>query len=1117
MQNLIFAVLFAAVHEFGAVSDFTFRTEPAGFMKDVVVSQATDRIVIDASAAYAKGMANLVCTSKPFDDASFGGDDVLFEATLGSTAPVEAMAYLQMSRRDEHGQRRFHVVRAPNVRAVGSPEAPMRYITVETCPERTDGYQLRFDFRKPSSPGVFHVFGGRVARACDVRFTSVRKDAKPELIFHLPFDGSADAAVAKGAAKPLAVRGVEYAPGVKGQALRVSDRLGSLVKYAFRDNVVPERGTISMWVKPEWTPTSRGRYLFAPDTPFGLRHGTGAIFLWCWQGTARLDSSDDCDLWARSGLVADGRWHHVAATWNETGVSVWVDAGGRNFDYAGGSATLYDAMRRPHSFRSWGKFGAFEAFSIGSQDGKGSFNGLIDEVKVFSAALDRASIEKLFREGNRPLPPRVDYPALSAARGGNPYVGKGPEEIELVEEVKLDAAGVRALRAADRFSVVGETSFGTLEGRDYLQLGPKAEDRLAVRFPVDVTKPLHVVEIDYPDDALRTMDVIVQNEWNPLYAEKLLQDCAMEVGVMTGGDYPLTRRIATHRCVYWTGHTNAVVEVMTARKGCPAAVAAIRLYRVKAGALPPAKVVEPKKVGGWGRTVGWYVEDPSVQIEFNVPRYAETPELALELADKMVATMKYQGLNLLAYPLVWYNGMIGENYNPCAHAPEFARGFYERFDRAGLGFVAMINQHQKPMPPETLTYDAVADGSVHASAIGVRATGRPGVGFVRTPSLYNICHPDTQDYYERMIERILADGASHPSFKGVGLHIKHSSMCWLGSIEGGYNDYMVESFEKKTGLRVPVDRTDPLRGRKYAEWLRANAYEKWVQHRCELVSGFWVRMAAKLRATRPDLKLWINDIADLDPIIDRFTDPGYNRRIAREGGLSREILSAAPNVVLSQTTLPADYRYCMEPCGYYPTKADLEHQRIAHTLEDYWDFIRGAPYPAVDLHDRYWESHPGDIGRNPKPERRHQVKWLYENCHRVTTINATDFHAMEHVAVPLRFTDVLGITKGGYLVGTYGMEKYLVPFAQAFRALPAVVMDTLPGGGEYVRLRQKDFDGKSYFYVVNTGMDPATVTLRLPKGTVDLVSGEALGATATWTLPPYSIRSFSAPEGKPQL
>ena len=40
-----------------------------------------------------------------------------------------------------------------------------------------------------------------------------------ELTFHAPFDGTPVASVAKGVGKPQIVRGLEYAPGVDGQAV----------------------------------------------------------------------------------------------------------------------------------------------------------------------------------------------------------------------------------------------------------------------------------------------------------------------------------------------------------------------------------------------------------------------------------------------------------------------------------------------------------------------------------------------------------------------------------------------------------------------------------------------------------------------------------------------------------------------------------------------------------------------------------------------------------------------------------------------------------------------------------------------------------------------------------
>jgi hypothetical protein len=130
-------------------------------------------------------------------------------------------------------------------------------------------------------------------------------------------------------------------------------------------------------------------------------------------------------------------------------------------------------------------------------------------------------------------------------------------------------------------------------------------------------------------------------------------------------------------------------------------------------------------------------------------------------------------------------------------------------------------------------------------------------------------------------------------------------------------------------------------------------------------------------------------------------------------------------------------------------------------------------------------------------------------------------HALRHFVLPLRYGDVLGMSKGGFLIGTYGMEDVLVPFVQAFRALPAVVFDDV-GGTETVKLRHKDFDGRSWFYIVNTDMKPARVKLSVPKRTHDLVTDERVGGvfseeTLTLQLKPYEMRSFSAPEGRPQL
>ena len=78
------------------------------------------------------------------------------------------------------------------------------------------------------------------------------------------------------------------------------------------------------------------------------------------------------------------------------------------------------------------------------------------------------------------------------------------------------------------------------------------------------------------------------------------------------------------------------------------------------------------------------------------------------------------------------------------------------------------------------------------------------------------------------------------------------------------------------------------------------------------------------------------------------------------------------------------------------------------------------------------------------------------------------------------------------------------------------------GGTETVKLRHKDFDGRSWFYVVNTDKAPATVRLSVPKRAHDLVTDERVGGlfseeTMTLRLKPYEMRSYAAPEGRPRL
>lgn len=119
---------------------------------------------------------------------------------------------------------------------------------------------------------------------------------------------------------------------------------------------------------------------------------------------------------------------------------------------------------------------------------------------------------------------------------------------------------------------------------------------------------------------------------------------------------------------------------------------------------------------------------------------------------------------------------------------------------------------------------------------------------------------------------------------------------------------------------------------------------------------------------------------------------------------------------------------------------------------------------------------------------------------------------MRYFAVPLRFGDVLGFTRGSFLICDYGYEPMEARFAQAFRALPPEKMKDLPcktSAPEFVKVRTLEKDGKYWFYAVNTEVDTAQVSFQSPVALRDTVSGKKYKAgTISLKLAPYELRSF---------
>lgn len=1111
-------------------------SEPHGASLDgVAFGLEREALVVDAVGAMKTGgVSKVVFTSPALDLAAFRGRDCVLEATAqADRRGARASFFFEGLGRGGVGH--FHEARRALLAAV-----PREHRLVSTIPEDLSSLHVRFDLNEPAGARVrFRSFRWMPADEMPERRQTVER--KAELLFRADFDGSADATFAKGLASAMVTNGLSFAPGKRGRALRVTRGAKSLLTYAAKGNIVPECGTVAMWVRREWpdegfakTGASVYRMLFSTPVP-SPRFGSGALFTWFHGPVFRGDQSDLDDGYVEAQASGAG-WTHLAMSWDEEGVRLAVNG---RYPAIGGTSDSDSELKHVLDHPDGLSFDRvpFDRFFVGSRDGQHRFDGLIDDFRIYSAPLTDKQLAGLYGElatAEDGKPDRPDYAKIFAEKGANPHVGGDRLNLEPVETVRLDSPeAVASLRRAGRFNSVGETIFGQLSGPGYMECSGREGSRFALRFDLDPAhQPLYCVEIDYPDDKLRTMDFIMQA------AKDNLDDYALQVGVAAGGEWPSSRRIQTHRCLFWPRAKTVALVGMTARKGAPVAVSEVRVYRVKDSRLPALQVREPKaNADGWHRSFALYFEDPAVVLDFAVPAQGSTPETLSTLVDRVVADMKYTGENVFAYPGVWYRGRIGDDYMPRRHAPDFLSGWYEKFDREGLFLMPTLNPNNMPVRRGLITHTAMKDGSLHDSPVSIHDTGRPnGGGWHGTPPNFNIAHPETQAWLEEQVDALLAQGVAHPSFKGLCLHATRHGMLTFGGIEAGYNDYCIDRFvESSRGLKgleglAAVDRKNPLRGREYARIIREDPQllAKWLDWRCDTVAAFWGRIARKLRAARPDLKLWLNAFS-----LSRVAHAGYLRddwaaTVNREMGLDpAKLRAAADNLVVAQSIVPADFRWRREEDFPVARREEARaKQRDLYRLEGTWSLLKDGLYPWAGQHDRYWESAIGATGSNGGDWKNFKNKnasnsldspWMTECTWRVTTINPSGRHALAHFAAPLAFGDVLGMSKGGFLIGTYGMEGELREFMAAFRALPAVVMRDVAPPRDGVVLRQADFDGRSYFYVCNTTGEPRRVSLALPPGTDALSSGSAdvVVCGGVRLLKPYELASFAAPAGKP--
>lgn len=640
----------------------------------------------------------------------------------------------------------------------------------------------------------------------------------------------------------------------------------------------------------------------------------------------------------------------------------------------------------------------------------------------------------------------------------------------------------------------------------YREAGSKAHDRFAIPFEINAPGEPHVAVIRYPDDKPRTMEMILQS------LDKG-NDYQGQIGVLTGREFAITHQMREMRITFWPRDRRQAFIFMTYEAGLPAAIADLNIYRIEGG------LTQANMAGYTGaipqRRIGMYFEDPVLRL--SVGARQEFPEFE-KAVDRMLDYMQMAGQNTLHYPVIWYGGALyGSHVEPIdanlgerPHPPGFPKYLLKRLHARGMTFDGGIHLHhlQSLRPYEVADKSRVAAGE--ETVFNVMNDGNvKSQTWHGQDTRYNPLDPRVQKAIKDLVAEFAERYGDEPALTGMTFAIASAKMGNFSSLKCGYNDSNLRAFQKDTGITIePYQEKDAERFAKSYQWLMANeqAKQAWIDWRCRKLHDFYKEVADVLTKKRADLTLTLYVFVDMERgnEVQRLCDYLHDgqRDLFREKGFDWSLFAGDKNIVLNTGQVPADYRWFL---AHQPWKPGTEDNRTRFTApEIVAPFFRHARSTAT-IHDRYWEDSIG--GKSPlKDLGSPELGW------RVTTLNGTDFNAMEPFVTALNNLDAFQIVKGGFVIGTYGWENHLASFARAYRALPAVRFEDVEAASDPVRVRQAVVDGKRYVYVLNRLPEPVKFTLTLSgnatiRNLVTNINVEAKPSTEL-ALAPYELQSF---------
>ena len=663
-----------------------------------------------------------------------------------------------------------------------------------------------------------------------------------------------------------------------------------------------------------------------------------------------------------------------------------------------------------------------------------------------------------------------------------------PEELKKELIYTIDASK-KAPDYQSRDTRVIHTSFGSYResGDQGREKGFDNADWFAYTLNLPSIQEPYMLEIEYPDDDRRTTPIVLveANYGSPEPA----------IGYFTGGPYPLSNKMQTLEFYFFPRAKNPRLLFLNWNTGQRAAVSKINVYRITDG-FPPLKF------GQGGRMYGMYQEEP---LRF-VCYFGAMPEgdhwLNLYYpAQRVGQLLNYTGANLWnptisVYQCMLWPGKTIPGYQigilppgPATTKEPFKKDVMRLMllvcEKYGLNFIGELHT-----PPNLILMryldkrfggkGTLEDDGYHKPWLAVSKEGEVGLKSPYGKPYYNAIYPGVQEWTEEVIKEIVNRYKDSPAFKGVAIRF----MGWtfggwqgLASINYGYEDYTIELFERETGIKIPVEPSDPERFKKRYYWLMTNVYDSWVAWRCRKIYEYHKRLSKILTDARPDLKLYI-DLHGANFGNDA-TAEDYERKgwigLLKEAGIDPSLYANSPSIILrADRGFPDGGNRGSHPLiDAVSRDRTFDLEPIEATAKTLGEGTVSALYFGTNAEGPYVKYEK--LGYS-KEEIAQGKKEVYPDA----VLYPAGIHYLERFANAMADGNFVWISEGSHGYGL-GQPKYLRQFLSEYRALPEIGMKLL-GNGDPVALwygREKE---KTYFYVVNRTYYPVDIKVSFTGG-----------------------------------